>query len=102
MIQHLRSAGDVVLPPYLQECSDLLRDQGLSGANARQRAAMLAAVYDDLSERNLADVLHDVLGGDKHELLREAIEAHERLADSQVALEARARLVEAGWEFDDK
>ncbi|MER7608172.1 hypothetical protein [Nocardioides sp. NPDC127503] len=92
----------MALPTSLRVPANLLRRQGLATADQRRRAAMLAAVYDDMSDRNLAIVLEDVLGGDRHELLREAIDAHERLADSQDVRDARMLLEGAGWQFDDE
>ncbi|MFE6647249.1 hypothetical protein ACFVJS_11850 [Nocardioides sp. NPDC057772] len=92
---------EMSLPQHLQVCAELLRDVGLVHADASRRAAIFAAVYDDLSDRNLAAVLHEVLGGDVHELLAEAIASYEALAGSQDAADARRSLAEAGWEYDD-
>lgn len=88
------------LPPHLQVCADILRDVGLVQAGESRRAATLAAVYDDLLDRTLADVLREVLGGDRHELLREAVASRELLAGSQEVVDARGILAAAGWDFD--
>ena len=60
----------------------------------------MAAIYDEFSERNLGEILEDFLGGDRHQLLGEAILARSAYGHGPQADGIRRVLQQHGWQFD--
>ena len=60
----------------------------------------MAAIYDEFSERNLGEILEDFLGGDRHQLLGEAIQARSAFGHGPEADGIRRVLQQQGWQFD--
>jgi hypothetical protein len=87
--------------PHLAKYVAILRDIRSMLVTDELRQAMMAAIYEEFSERNLATVLAAGLDEDQHLMLAEAIGAHSRLGNSSAAMEMRRLLAERGWDFDD-
>ena len=85
---------------HLQPYVDLLSRLAANLQTAGDRAALMAAIYDDFSERNLAEVLARTFGTDPHVMLAEAMAAHHQMSPDDPSVRAmRAALQSAGWEF---
>jgi hypothetical protein len=84
------------LMPYVH----ILRRSFPNGVSEAERGALMAAIYDEFSERNLSEVLEEFLGGDRHQLLAEAIRARSERVGGRGVEETRRTLSEHGWDFD--
>ena len=91
-----------MVPDHLVEYSNMLRSLRPLLTTRESRAELMAAIFDEFSERNLAELLEDLFHEDRHALLREAIHAHATLGGSANALKMREALVARGWEFEDE
>jgi hypothetical protein len=90
----------MVIPEHLAPDVAILRRSFPHGVQGEDRSALMAAIYDEFSERNVGEVLEDLLGGDRHQLLGEAIQARSRYGRSPQVDVIRRLLQEQGWEFD--
>ena len=91
----------MTVPPHHSKYVNILHDLRTEFTTPEQRQALMAAVYEEFSERNLADVLADVFEQDRHVILAEAIESYSRLRCSPSVLQMRQVLAKCGWDFDD-
>lgn len=89
------------VPPHLAPYVAILGELRPVVVADDERDAVMAAVYDEFSERNLAEVLAAAFGEDPHAMLARAIEAHRRLGGSAAALQMRRLLIKQGWDFYD-
>ena len=84
------------LVPYVL----ILRETFPEGVGPSMRPALMAAIYDEFSERNLGEVLEAFLGEDRHQLLGEAIRARSQAIEAGDIEGVRRLLERHGWEFD--
>ena len=92
----------MALSAHLAKYADILKSLRPQLATTDEREALMAAIYDDFSERNLAEVLADVFEADRHVLLGQAIDAFSRLRDAPSAVHMRDVLEARGWDFHDE
>lgn len=87
------------LVPYLR----ILRSAFPEPPTGEERRAVLAALFDDMSEEALGALGAALLEDEEVVVLNEAIEATtRRKVDGTLVAAARERLTEAGWDFDDE
>lgn len=91
----------VAVPPNLAPYVTIIQELRSELGTIDQREALMATIYEQFSERNLAVVLAEVFEQDRHVLLAEAIDAYARLRDSNAADSMRLLLTAHGWDFDD-
>ena len=84
------------LVPYVQ----ILRESFPAGVHGDRRGALLAALYDEFSDRNLSEVLEGYFAENRHELLAEAIRARNTQHSAEEMAEIRRVLLEHGWSWD--
>ena len=92
----------MAIPSHLAPSLEVLRLAYPEGVPPAQRAALLVALFEDMSERNLADLLAEFLDDEKVVILDEAIHtSNKRRPSEQELKEVRHQLRSAGWEFSD-
>lgn len=89
------------MSPHLEQDVNVLRGLFPELPTLDRREALMAALYDEYSERNLAEVLGTLFGQDRHLVLAQAIDAQRRLQGSPVVTEMRNCLLARGWVFAD-
>ena len=90
----------VILDEPLIPCIEILRRAFPGGVSSGERRVLMASIYDEFSDRNLASLLSTFLDMNSHVALREAISAWQDLGGSKEVSDMRNYLAKMGWEFD--
>lgn len=81
----------------------ILRTVFPTGVCGSCRQALLAALFDEFSERNLGDFLGEFLGEAPEAVVHESIRIRtRRLANPERVAEIKELLIKNGWEFYDE